>query len=127
MYTCTDAYAQSNQGVGPQEGWLGHTWGQQGLTYLCATIKCGCSRCGSRVDMHICTDICTHSTQSVGPEKRYLAYARGVTQGHQCLHVTNSSKQFCMQPCKGSGPDVGRQVGMHKCPDACTYSYKSFC
>ena len=61
--------------------------------------------------MHICTDICTHSTQSVGPEKRYLAYACGVTQGHPCLHVTNSSKQFCMQLCKGSGADVGKSGG----------------
>ena len=31
-----------------------------------------------------------------------------------------------MQLCKGSGPDVGSQVGMHKCPDACTYSDHSF-
>ena len=107
-------------------GWDTH--GGNRVIHICVELSnvCGAD-VGSRVDMHICTDICTHSTQSVGPEKRYLAYACGATQGHPCLHVTNSSKQFCMQLCKGSGPDVGSQVGMHKCPDACTYSYKSFC
>ena len=127
IYTCTDACAQSNQDVGPQEGgW--DTDGGNRVIHICVQLPnvCGAD-VGSRVDMHICTDICTHSTQSLGPEKRYLAYACGATQGHPCLHVTNSSKQFCMQLCKGSGPDVGSQVGMHKCPDACTYSNKSFC
>ena len=127
MYTCTNACAQSNQGVGLQEGWLGHTWGQQGHTDLCGTIKCVWSRRGKQGGHAYCTAIYTHSTQSVGPEKRYLAYASGATQGHPCLHVTNSSKQFCMPLCKGSGPNVGSQVGMHKCLDACTYSNKSFC
>ena len=77
---------------------------------------------GSKVDMNTCTDICTHSIKSVGPEKRYLAYEWGATQGYPCLHVTNSSKLFFMQLCKGSGPDMGSQVGMHKGSDACTYS-----
>ena len=98
MYTCTDACAHSNQSVDHRRGdWDTHR-GQHKVIHICVQLSnvCG-ANVGSRVDMHTFTDICTHSTQSVGPEKRYLAYACGATQGHPCLHVTNSSKQFCMQ------------------------------
>ena len=82
--------------------------GEHSIIHICVQLSNICGRhVGSNVDMYTCTDTCTHSTQSVGPEKKYLAYACGATQGYPCLYVTNCSKQFCMQLCKGSGPDVG--------------------
>ena len=78
------------------------THGGNRVIHICVQLSnvCGAD-VGSRVDMHIFTYICTYSTPSVGPERRYLAYACGATQGHPSLHVTNRSKQFCMQLYKG--------------------------
>ena len=58
MYTCTDACAHSDQGVGPQEGWLGHTWKQDRVIHICVQLSnvCGAD-VGSKVDMHTCTDV----------------------------------------------------------------------
>ena len=55
--------------------------------------------------------------------KHILIKVSDYKRGKWDIHAgPNSSKKFCMQLCKESGLHVGSQVGMHKCPDACTYS-----
>ena len=72
----------------------------------------------SQVDMYTCTDEYTH-TQTHSNLGVKLQKGR---MGQTCRAKEQQGKQFCMQLCKGSEPDVGSQVGMHKCPDVCTYS-----
>ena len=62
--------------------------------------------------MHPCTDVCTYSNQDVGPE---VALLDTDTVSHRGTHVFHVAMQ-------GSGADMGSQVYMHKCTDACTHS-----
>ena len=65
--------------------------------------------------MHTCIDACMYSNQGVEPDE-------GDWDVHKEPH---SGSQVCTQLCKGVRADVGSQVDIHTCTDACSYSTQS--
>ena len=87
MHICTDAFTHLNQGLGPDEGLLGHAYGAtEGRICLHATMQSSWEDKWSQVDMPTCTDACAHSSQCVGPDEGWLGNACWTTQRNKCLY-----------------------------------------
>ena len=67
---------------------------------------------GSQVDINSCTDAWKYSKQGVGTEMRWLGHKHTATHGHPCFHQTMHR----------GGEDMGSQMDINSCTDACTHS-----
>ena len=86
--------------------------GQDRGTHVCIQLwKGDGAEVKSQVDMHACPDVCSYSTSDVGQEDGLLGHTQGAGQMCTFLHTT-------MQR---GGADVGSQVNMHTCTNACTH------
>ena len=84
MHMSTDACTHSSQGMGPEDGSLGHAQlATQGFICLCGTKQRGGAEVGSHVDMHTCTYAFT-LFQGVGLEEGQLGHVQESTQGYTC-------------------------------------------
>ena len=113
--TCTDAWNPQNK-LGEQK-W--GDWDTNTLPYrgICVSIKLcirGGADIGNQVDIHSGTDACTHSSQGVWPEAGWLA-AHTHTLPCRGIHV---SIKLCIR----GGVDMGSQVDINSCTDACIHS-----
>ena len=67
---------------------------------------------GSQVDKNSCTDACTHSKKGVGPQ---------AGDWDTCT-VTNRGTQVSIKLCIGAEPNMGSQMDINSCTNACTHS-----